>query len=52
MLVLSVCTNVSCVSDAFSNQKRALRLLELELRTVVNHHVGAGNANPSPSKEQ
>jgi hypothetical protein len=39
------------VYSALGGQKRTLDPLELELRTVVNDHVGAGNSL-TPLQEQ
>jgi hypothetical protein len=42
MSVLHVCMSVHHM-DACRGQKGAFDPLELELQTVTNHHVGAGN---------
>lgn len=33
----------ACVTGVWGGQERAVDLLEPELRTVVIHHIGAGN---------
>ena len=43
MSVLSSCLSVHRVCSVLGGQKRASDSLELELQTVVNSHVGAGN---------
>ena len=40
--VVFICINV-LPSDTYGGQKRALDPGELELRTVVSHHVDVGN---------
>ena len=42
-MFLPTCMYAMCVPGACRGQKKALDLLELELRMVVSHHVGAGN---------
>ena len=42
MGVLPVCVTVYMPGDC-RGQKEASDLLELDLQTVVSHHVGAGN---------
>ena len=39
-----LCLCIICVANAYGGQKRALDPLELELQTVVGHHVGAETA--------
>ena len=41
--VLLACMSIIYVSGAHEDQKRASDPLELELQTVVSHHVGAGD---------
>lgn len=41
ILSVGMCATVVC--SACSGQQKALGLLELELKTVVSHHVGARN---------
>jgi len=43
MLFLYVYMCTTCVPGAFHGHKRASEPLELELRVVVSHHVGAEN---------
>lgn len=51
---MSVCLHVSmCTTGLLSScraQKRALDLLELELRTIVGWHVGSRNYTQALSK--
>ena len=37
------CVGTMCVPGACGGRRRAMGLLELELRVVVSLHVGAGN---------
>jgi hypothetical protein len=41
--VLLACMSIIYVSGAHEDQKRASDPLELELQTVVSHHVGSRN---------
>ena len=49
---MSVSACMFYMSGAYRGQKRALDPLELELQTVVNCHMGAGNQILIPLKEQ
>ena len=42
VLPVSMYFYVPCACRAGRGQKRALDCLELELQTIVSHHVGAG----------
>lgn len=42
---LHVCVPTTCIPGAQGDQERAWNLLEMELQTVVKHHVGAGNGS-------
>lgn len=41
--ILCVCVLPACVPGVCGGQKRVSSSLELELRMVLNHHVGAWN---------
>lgn len=43
-----VCMCTTCMPGAGRGQKRAMHLLELELRMVVGHHVNAGTLSYTP----
>ena len=40
---MSVCVYTMCVLDALAGKEKSLDPLELEIRMVVSHHVGAQN---------
>lgn len=42
---LHVCVPTACIPGAHGDQERAWNLLEMELQTVVKHHVGDGNGS-------
>lgn len=46
--VFPACKSVHHVCIVHRDQKRASDLLELELQTVLSHHVDAGNQTQDP----